>query len=241
MGYLNKKIKNNKPAFFTLYFFKSFFSKPLLRTLQRFFLFVILHNAKIILFFILGSALVFGSCHRAKTTIIPYTGDSGNIQSIFPVTNFLKGQLLEIDSMQITPLKTVTSNGKTDSAWLKRTDIRPAAVPFLTPLIDSATMSSLFSEKSFLDQTINSYTFSYDPKVRLPDSIKLTHWDVYMSPQTNKITRIYLVKQSKENDTDVITQLTWFSNKWFTIRTITQAPGKHPDIKEEKMVWDFDQ
>jgi hypothetical protein len=196
---------------------------------------------KFLFFLIIFFAFIFSACHSSKSPAIVPTIDTGNVTTIFPVTGFLKGQLREIDSMEITPLKIVTVGGKIDSIWLKREDIRPAAAPFLTPLIDSATMSSLFSEKSFLDQTINSYTFSFDPKVKLPDSIDLTHWDVYMSPQTNKVTRIYMVKEKTENGTDVISQLTWFSNKWFSVRTITQSPGKKPEVREEKMVWDFDE
>lgn len=195
---------------------------------------------KILFSFLLWCVFIFCSCHSAKSPVVAPIIDSGDVESIFPVTNFLKGQLREIDSMQVTPLRMITINGKTDSTWLNRADIRPGAAPFLTPLIDSATMSSIFSEKSFLDQTINSYTFSYDPKVKLPDSIKLTHWDVYMSPQTNKITRIYMVKEKKENNKDIITQLTWFANQWYSIRTITQQQGKQPEVKEEKMIWDFD-
>ena len=189
---------------------------------------------------ILWFSFIFSSCHSANNPEIAPLADSVNVTSIFPVTNYLKGQLKEIDSMEVTPLKMIVANGKTDSIWLKRADIRPAAAPFLTPLIDSTTMSSFFSEKSFLDQTINLYTFSYDPKMKLPDSIKLTHWDVYMSPQTNTVTRIYMVKETVKNDTDVTTQLTWLSNKWFSIRTIKQLQGKQPEVKEEKMIWDFD-
>jgi hypothetical protein len=196
---------------------------------------------KFFFFLALLSPSFFISCHSAKSPEISYSKDSVDVESIFPVTNFLKGQLREIDSMEITPLKIVSVEGKTDSTWLTRADIRPAAASFLTPLIDSATMFSLFSEKSFLDQTINLYTFSFDPKEKLPDSIHLTHWDVYMSPQTNKVTRIYMVKEKRENNTDITTQLTWFSNKWFIIRTISQAPGKKPEVKEEKMIWDFDE
>ncbi|MEO9070124.1 MAG: hypothetical protein ABI261_03750 [Ginsengibacter sp.] len=195
---------------------------------------------KILFPLLLWLAFIFSSCHSSDNPVIAPIIDSGNVGSIFPVTNFLKGQLKELDSMEVTPLKIIIINGKTDSIWLKRADIRPAAEPFLTPLIDSVTMSSLFSEKSFLDQTINSYTFSYDPKMKLADSIKLTHWDVYMSPQTNTVTRIYMVKENVKNDTDVTTQLTWLANKWFSIRTIKQLKGKQPEVKEEKMIWDFD-
>lgn len=180
-------------------------------------------------------------CHNSPKTVIPAGDTPADNPSIFPVTDFLKGQLLEIDSMETTPLKITIENGKTDSVWMKREDIRPAATPFLTPEIDSSTMSSFFSGKSFLDQTINAYTFTYEPKVKLPDSISLRHWDVYMSPQTNTVTRVYLVKETVDNNVKTSTQLTWFSNKWFIIRTITQAPEKQPVIKEEKMIWDFEE
>ena len=209
------------------------------RTLQRLFLFVILLMQKLFSPLTFCLLLIFSGCSTNSESTIASNNNTENL-SIFPVTSFLKGQLLEIDSMATTPLKITVENGKIDSVWLKREDIRPAAAPFLTPLIDSATMSSLFSEKSFLDQTINAYTFTHDPKVKLPDSIDLRHWDVYMSPQTNKITRIYLVKEKTEKNVDITTQLTWFSNQWFSIRTITQAPGKQPVIKEEKMIWNFD-
>ena len=195
---------------------------------------------KIFSFLILGFSLTFSACHSANKTDDSSTENQASTPSAFPVTEFLKGQLREMDSAAITPLEIVTINGKTDSIWLKREDIRTNAAPFLTPLIDSASMSPFFTEKSFLDQTINAYTFSYDPKVKLPDSIKLTHWDVYMSPQTNTITRVYMVKEYAENKADITTQLTWLVDKWYSIRTITQQEGKQPEVKEVKIIWNFD-
>jgi hypothetical protein len=180
--------------------------------------------------------IFFTACSGKKNNAVP-VNNSALTENIFPVTDFLKGQLRIIDSMGVTPLKILSINGKTDSLWLKREDIRKNAKPFLTPVIDSVNMYSLFSEKSFLDQTINAFTFSYDPKRKLPDSIKLTHWDVYMNPQTNSIQRIYLVKENA----DSTTQLTWVVNKWYSIRTIIQNQGEQPEIKEEKMIWNFDE
>jgi hypothetical protein len=183
--------------------------------------------------------LVFISCHSGNSNQF-LKNNAGDTVNIFPVTSFLKAQLKIIDSMPVTPLKIVTENKKIDSFWMKREDIRTNATPFLTPLIDSATMASLFSEKSFLDQTINAFTFSYDAKTKLPDSINLTHWDVYMNAQTKNIDRIYLVKEKNNSDANITTQLTWVVNKWYSIRTITQLPNAQPKIKEEKMIWDFD-
>lgn len=183
--------------------------------------------------------IIFSACNSGEKSAISPKKMGEDSTSIIPVTEFLKGQLAEIDSMPITPLKMVTVNGKKDSIWLKRESIRPFAAPFLTPVIDSVSMSRYFAGKSFLDQTVNAFTFSYDAKAKLPDSVHLTHWDVYVDPQKNTIQRVYLVKEQKVDEADVTTQLTWQSNEWCSIRTITQAPGKDPQIKEEKLIWDF--
>ena len=195
---------------------------------------------KIFFFLFSVSFLIFSSCHSKNSS----NNDAGKISpdsaSIFPVTSFLKGQLRIIDSMPTSPLKLVISHGKTDSIWLKRDEVRADAAPFLLPEIDSVSMSPFFSEKSFLDQTINAFTFSYDPKTVLPDSLHLTHWDVYINPQTGEVQRVYLVKETVEDNKNITTQLTWVTDGWYGIRTITQKPGTEPDIKEEKMIWNFD-
>ncbi|MGN6193708.1 MAG: hypothetical protein ACTHOB_02145 [Ginsengibacter sp.] len=180
--------------------------------------------------------VIFSSCRTEQKPDAVAAQKTSDTTNIFAVTSFLKGQLNSLDTLPVTPLRVISENGKTDSTWLKRADIRRNATPFLTPVIDSANMTSLFSEKSFLDQTINAYTFSYDAKVKLPDSIRLTHWDVYMNPQTNNILRIYMVKENG----DTTTQLTWLINKSYSIRTIISEPGNEAKIKEEKMIWDFD-
>lgn len=183
--------------------------------------------------------IVLSACNSGEKQADISKKADDNATSIIPVTEFLKGQLLEIDSMPVTALRTVSVNGKKDSSWIKRQDIRPFAAPFLTPVIDSLSMSKYFSGKSFLDQTVNAFTFSYDAKAKLPDSLALTHWDVYVDPQKSTIQRVYMVKEQNVGGTDVTTQLTWQSNQWCSIRSITQIPGKDPIVKEEKITWDF--
>jgi hypothetical protein len=194
------------------------------------------------LFLLLPAAcfLFFSACHSGETDRPITFSTVADRTNIFPVTSFLRAQLKELDTMPVTPLFVKSENGKKDSTWMKRPDIRKMALPFLSLVIDSATMHSFFKESSFLDQTINAYTFSYDPKKTLPDSITLTHWDVYMDPQTNSIQRIYIVKEMDSANQSITKQLTWLVNKWYSIRTITQKKGYDAEIKEEKMIWDFD-
>ena len=191
--------------------------------------------------FIFGIVFLFSACNSSNVdqpASKPNTTTDN--ETFFPVTEFLKGQLTILDSMQVTPLKTTEINGKTDSAWVNRDSIRAFAMPFLTPVIDSISLSPFFTASSFLDQTINAITFTYDANTKLPDSVKLRHWDVYIDPQTGTVRRIYIVKENEINGAVTTTQMTWKTEEGCSIRTIKQLPGKGQEIKEEKMKWNFD-
>ncbi len=181
------------------------------------------------------------SCNNGnsgKTVPIAVTQDITKTPlSFFPVTAYLKGQLFEFKKRGITPLKFTTIKNHTDSVWLKEEEVENAVKEFLTPVIDTINFTSLFTEKKFKDETIETYTFTYEPAIPLPDSIELRRWDVYIDPENNKVKRIYLVKE-KENNRTVL--LTWLSEKWCTIVTIVNYPdGKSEVEKEEKISWNF--
>lgn len=180
------------------------------------------------------------ACHNKESKQPQSVNNTQESQPFFPVTNFLLGQLNEIDNMPVTPLKITINNGKCDSVWLKKSDIRPFAKPFLSPIIDSISLHEFFEEESFMDQTINAVTLSYDPLKKLPDSMKLTHWDVYIDPQNGTVQRVYIVKEESANGVTLTTQLTWKVNKWCSIRTIEQQSKMAPGIKEEILKWEFD-
>ena len=188
---------------------------------------------------ILISILFCSACQRNEQKNIQGEISFEEPISFFPVTDFLLGQLGEIDKLPVTPLQININGGQQDSTWLKREDLRKLALPFLHPVIDSASMAKYFVGKSFLDQTINAFTFSYDAKTQLPDSINLVHWDVYVDPQKNDVQRLYMVKEDIADAAHITIQLTWMANKWFSIRTIIQPPGKEPEVKEEILKWDF--
>jgi len=165
--------------------------------------------------------------------------DSTQNHSFFPVTEYILGQMSDIETLPVTPLKIISYKGKKDSIWMKKENIRAFAEPFLHPVIDSANFKKLFIEKSFLDQSINAFTFSYDPFDILPDTLPLRRWDVYIDAEKNTIKRIYIVKEINKNRVLQTLQLTWKSNHWCKITTITETPGGPPEIKEELMKWDL--
>ena len=191
---------------------------------------------------ILLTVLVFGflllSCsNQDKSSGNSPVKDSMEKQSFFPVTDFIKGEIFNIKKSGINPLKYTTVKNRTDSAWIKIEALDSALQEFLTPVIDSANLITLFTERSFLDNSIDAITLTYDPVTTLPDSMLLTHWDVYIDPKSNKVKRIYMVKDVEKNKT---LQLTWVSNKWCKIISIvTGEKGVSTIEKEEKFILDF--
>lgn len=158
-------------------------------------------------------------------------------EPFFPVTNYLKGQISEIQKGGVNPLKYVTINNITDSSWVKMEDLGREVAPFLEPVIDSSNIAHLFSERKFLDQTINAYTFTYDPLGQLPDTFQLQHWDVYVDPVANEVKRIYIIKKTRDSK---IVQLTWQSDKWCRIVTIATDKNDKAAVEKEVLIkWDF--
>lgn len=158
-------------------------------------------------------------------------------QKFFPVTSFIKGEVFEIKRSGINPLQYTTQNNHTDSVWVKIENLDSAVNEFLHPVIDSANLTDLYTEKSFLDQSINAITLTYEAKALLPDTMKLRRWDVYIDPETQKVKRVYLVKEMNGGK---MLQLTWLSNQWCKITSIiTNKNGISKVDKETKIIWAF--
>jgi hypothetical protein len=191
-------------------------------------------------------SIVFSCNNKAKeqgtaAEITTAAVDSAKV-TFFPVTSFLKGQLLVLDSLPVTVLQIKTIAGKADSTWLKKENIRPALQPFIAQEITADNLTSFFKQTKFNDQTVEAITFTYDPVTTIPDSISIRHWDVYIHPETGKIKRVYLLKQLTEKDKKYTQQLTWETDKWAKIVTILNMPDGSSKVENEtKLVWNFNE
>ena len=182
--------------------------------------------------------VIFFSCSNRKTMpgeprvkVIAEASDSA--ENFFPVTAYLKGEVANIKSTGITPMDHITKGRTKDSAYLKEADYGRVFADFLSPEIDSVRTKNIFSQQKFLDETLNAYTFSYDPLNEKADSFAFRHWDVYIDPETNKVNRIYLLKKTGNKEL----QLTWRSGKWCRIVTIND---KDEIERDEKISWSYD-
>lgn len=160
--------------------------------------------------------------------------------TFFPVTAFLKGQLITVDSVQLMPMHIATLHEKSDSFWIKREELHPILEIFTKPEIREFNFTPWFKETRFNDLSLNSVTFTYEPYKPIPDSIPLRRWNVYVNPETGKVTKVYMVKSEKRNDSSYTYQLTWHTDRWAKINTLyNKADGSQELIREDQYIWDF--
>jgi hypothetical protein len=197
------------------------------------------------LFCIAVLCVIFSCNNKTKepdNTIETTTAIDSVKVTFFPVTSFLKGQLLILDSLQVTMLQVKTIGKKSDSSWLKKENIRPLLQPFISQEIGTENLVAFFKQTKFNDQTLDAITFTYDPIAVLPDSITTRHWDVYIQPETGKVKKVYLLKQLDKDGKKYIQQLTWETDKWAKIVTILNNPDGSSEIESEvKLVWNFNE
>jgi hypothetical protein len=186
-----------------------------------------------LVFIILLQACASKEENNTPTNIV--TKDT--VGNFFPVTTFLKGQIFEIKNGGTTPVRKIIINKKTDSSWVKMEVLDSLLTEFLNPLIDTANLKETFAEKKFLDQTVNAFTFTYDPINVAKNNFAFKHWDVYVDPDNQKVKRIYLLKKINAT-TDM--QLTWLADKWCKMITIETVNGKATISKEESFTWKFE-
>ncbi|MBP6432482.1 MAG: hypothetical protein KA319_12015, partial [Ferruginibacter sp.] len=182
--------------------------------------------------------LLLNACNNNsnKNVTSSVGADTLQNQRFFPVTTYINGQLFSIKEKGINPIKYTTIGEKKDSVFLKVESWEQEMAEFLTPLIDSTNLNTLFVEKSFKDQSLNAITITYDPVKKLPDSLSLSGWTVYINPETGNVKRIYLTK-TKENFT---TQLTWNSDKnCKMVYLLTNEKGEFTIEKEVLISWDY--
>lgn len=190
--------------------------------------------------FLLATLLLSSACKNNKvavskeTSINPQIIIGDTVTNFFPVTSYLRGEIFGIKTGGITPVKKTTVGKMTDSVYIKEVDFETTFSVFLFPTIDTSNLKNTFTEKRFLDQTLNAFTFTYDPTNGKDNDFAFSHWDVYVDPETNKVKRIYLTKNI---DTDTQLLLTWQSGKWCKIVTVKNASI----VKEEKISWSYEE
>lgn len=185
-------------------------------------------------------ATLFFSCiEKKQDATIPATEENNLLDTnatnddFFPVTTYLKGQVYEIINNNINPVMITNDGFKIDSVILKMENFEKEIATFLDPVIDTANLKKEFKQTSFKDATLNKITFTYTPTALHSASSPLKSWNVYIDPETNKVTGIYILKKTPAVGTE---HLTWEAGKKCTIQLLKEDKL----VYERSIIWNFD-
>lgn len=156
---------------------------------------------------------------------------------LFPITEIIEGDIYNAAQQPVTPLEKIIINNRTDSFLRKREEIKNWAAPFLNPTLDSAALSKYFIEKSFLDKTIDAFTIIYERKDNAEANTPWQICNLYIDPKTNKVEKIYLVKDSMIDGKMASVQLTWNINNKAMMRILIPKSNDSFDITERQLIW----
>jgi len=180
------------------------------------------------------------ACHQKDPSSQSASSNADSTRkSFFPVAGIIQSEISYLDSTPLAIRQYLIQDNKTDSAFINLPTFHKLAQEFIPSELTEGNFEKNFSEKSFIDETTRSATFTYStPDKDLP----LQRVDVLVGPPgsdgANQLKSIYMEEYFHRGDTLVGKKLLWKAKKNFLIITTLQLPGKPPDIRQVRVVWD---
>lgn len=159
-------------------------------------------------------------------------------KAYFPVTDFLKGEIRNVDSFSSGIKKYNTVKSKTDSTYIPIDVFKQLAADFISPDLDKANFEKNYKETSFFDQTTQSYTFTYSTD---DQALSIQRVDVLVNPGDgfDKVKSVYLEKHSDSKDSSVLKKMYWKAGNSFSVTSQTIVGSAEPIIRQQKVIWGF--
>jgi len=187
----------------------------------------------------LSVSFLICACHStpSETPETASTKIDTTKKNYLPVAYYLKAEIAGVDSFPLRIMKYQVSQGKTDSGIITTAIFDQLAKEFLNPDLDSARFENKFEENSFVDRSTNLVSFTYSTK---DTGNGLKRVDVLLSPGSgyDKLNSIYMESITKNNDSTLISKMSWKAGRNFSILHIRQ-PNKGPETTNQTIVvWD---
>lgn len=180
--------------------------------------------------------LVTGTIYSCKQPASHPAGTPAKDTTVFyPVTNFLKNQISNVDSTPYFIYWISIRNHKRDSTVVSKMLFDSLAAPFIAYNIADTALKKFYTEAVFDDQTTRSYTFSY----RTTDSNMVVQGiDILLNRETQQVKRIFMNTFQNFGDSSVTLKMGWKPDRNFYINRITQYPDGKEEIVQNRVVWD---
>lgn len=187
---------------------------------------------------VLAFFLVYACHSKQHESSAGITGNADTTKKNYlPVADLLKAEIAAVDSLPLRLMKYTIVNGKTDSNIITTPAFNQIAKQFLMGDLDSSQFEKKFEENSFVDRSTNLVSFTYSTK-DTGDGLKRV--DVLLSPGagSDKLNSIYMEAISVNEDSSVISKLSWKAGRNFRILRIKKPKNGQEITNQTIVVWD---
>jgi hypothetical protein len=166
-----------------------------------------------------------------------YFGCKHKKNDVFPVLDFIKAQVANVDTSVYSIVKLVPKTDSTyDTTYVKREEFRQLAKDFLETPDISKTLGGKYTEERMMNNDLGLAVFIATPK---DEDLEVRRQEVRIEPDppNDKIKSIYIEKVKNDKDSSVTKRMTWYADKKFQIVTITQGPNNQEKTSVMEVVW----
>jgi len=175
-------------------------------------------------------SILFISCKGKKD--IP---DKPEISAI----SIIKGQVNHLDTSFYQLMKFETKQGKTDTSYIKREEIRELAADFLSlPDITQKVFDEKYTEDHLIDDGQNSLSIISTTK---NDDLELRKQIIIVPLNelaTGKVKSIYFDQHIEKDNMSIDKKLFWQIDEYFQVATIIQTKNLPEQIRTVKVTWE---
>ena len=159
-------------------------------------------------------------------------------KAYIPVSDFVRTEIRAVDSTPTGILRRIHINGKlADSSFIKPEEFDRLAQAFLPPELDGDRFENSFKESSFMDQTTETLTFTYES---IDSSSTVRRVDILLSPgmELDKLKSLYIERAYSAGNVLVEQKMFWKSGQSFRIITLKSTQGGAPEENKLTVTWD---
>jgi len=152
--------------------------------------------------------------------------------------SIIKGQLNELDTSLYSIIKYETTDNITDTAYLRREEVRKFAAPFLSlPEIADKKYYKNYSEERLIDaqqETLNITSTAKNENAEIQKQIIII---ALADVSSGKVQSIFIDRYISSKDSTIEQKLFWEIDKYFSIGSIIEKEN-HPDKTHfTKVTW----
>jgi len=174
--------------------------------------------------------LFFIACKEKKTS---------SKEPAISAISIIKGQLNQLDTSFFQITKFETTDGKTDTTYLKREEVRNVAKDFLSlPDITQNNYAENYTEERLIDETQNNLSITAtakNEKQEIQKQIIIVPLDKFAE---GNVQSIYIDRFVQTNDSFLQQKLFWEIDKYFRIGSIIQKGTRPEKTQVLKVIWE---